>query len=69
MEAEVAQDGTAGQEGAAHAGEQVPVGAVGRAVGLQHVIGLFDQLTVHLVSEWPQVVAGLQDALDDVHGV
>lgn len=43
--------------------------AVSRAVGLRHVIGLFDQLTVDLVSERLQVMAGLQDALDDGHRV
>lgn len=51
MEAEVAQDGAAGQKRTAHAREQVPVCAVAWAVGLRHVIGLFDQLTVDLVSE------------------
>lgn len=65
VESEVTQDGATGQEGATHAGEQVPVCTVCRAVGLGHMIGLFDQLTVHLVSQWPQIVAGLQDALDD----
>ncbi len=65
VESEVTQNGATGQEGATHAGEQVPVCAVCRAVGLGHVIGLFYQLTVHLISQWPQIVAGLQDALDD----
>lgn len=51
VESEVSQDGTARQEGAAHAGEKVPVGAVCWAVGLGDVIGLFDQLTVHLISQ------------------
>ena len=69
MELEIAQDASAGQEGAAHTGEEVPVGAIGRIVGLGDMIGLFDQLTVDLVPEWPQVLAGLQDALDDWHRV
>ena len=69
MKLEVAQDTPAGEESAAHTGEQVPVGTIGQTVGLGNVIGLFDQLTVDLVSEWPQVLAGLQDALDDGHRV
>lgn len=48
MEAEVSEDGPTGQEGAAHAGEEVPVRPIGRAVWLRHVIGLLDHLTVHL---------------------
>lgn len=69
MKLEVAQDAPARQEGAAHAGQQVPVGPVGGAVGVRDVIGLLDQLTVDLVSQWPQVLTGLQDSLDDWHGV
>lgn len=65
VESKVTQNGSTGQEGTAHAGEQVPVCAVCGAVGLGHVIGLFDQLTVHLISQWPQIMAGLQDALND----
>lgn len=48
VEAEVSEDGSTGQEGAAHAGEQVPVCPIGWAVRLRHVIGLLDHLTVHL---------------------
>lgn len=59
MEPEVSEDAAAGQEGAAHAGEQMPVCTVGRAVGLRHVIGLFDQLTVHFISERPQILTCL----------
>lgn len=69
MEAQVAQDGAARQERTAHAREQVPVRAVSRTVGLRYMIGLFDQLTVDLVSKRLQVVTGLQDALDDGHRV
>lgn len=50
MEAEVSEDGSTGQEGAAHACEQVPVRPIGWAVRLRHVIGLLDHLTVHLKS-------------------
>ena len=69
MEAQVAQDGSAGQEGAAHAGEQVPERAIGRAVWVGHVIGLLDDLAVDLVAERAQVLTSLQDALDDGHRV
>lgn len=47
---EVAQDSSAGQEGAAHAGQEMPVGSVGGTVGVRDVIGLFDQLTVNFIS-------------------
>lgn len=59
MESEVSEDATAGQEGAAHAGEQMPVCAVGGVVGLRHVIGLFDQLTVDFISERPKILTRL----------
>ena len=48
MEAEVSEDGSTGQEGAAHAGEQVPVSPIGWAVRLRHMIGLLDHLTIYL---------------------
>lgn len=48
METEVSEDGSAGEEGAAHAGEEMPVCPIGRAVRLRHVIGLFYHLTVDL---------------------
>lgn len=48
MEAEVSEDGSAGKEGAAHAGEEMPVRPIGGAVRLRHVIGLFYHLTVDL---------------------
>lgn len=48
MEAEVSEDGSGGEEGAAHAREEMPVCPIGRAVRLRHVIGLFDHLTVDL---------------------
>lgn len=48
VEAEVSEDGSTGQEGAAHAGEQMPVCPIGRAVRLRHMIGLLDHLTVYL---------------------
>lgn len=69
MELEVTEDSSAGQEGAAHAGHQLPVVKVPRSVGLWHVVCLLDQLTVHLVPEGPEIMAGLQNALDNGDGV
>lgn len=48
VEAEVSEDGSAGEEGAAHAGEEMPVCSIGWAVRLRHVIGLLYHLTVDL---------------------
>lgn len=45
------------------------MGAVGRTVGVWDVIGLFDQLTVNLISQRPQVLTSLQDSLDDWDGI
>ncbi|KAF3845032.1 hypothetical protein F7725_008195 [Dissostichus mawsoni] len=76
VEAEVSDDDSTGEEGAAHAGEQVPVSPVGGAVRLRHMIGLLDHLTIYLknrklvlIPERAQVLAGLQDALNDGHCV
>lgn len=69
MELQVSQDASTWKEGAAHASEQVPVGVACRAVWLRHVIGLFDKLAIDLISDWPEVLAGLQDSLDDGDGV
>lgn len=48
VEAQVSEDGSAGQEGAAHAGEKMPVRPIGWDVSLRHVIGLLDHLGVNL---------------------
>lgn len=48
MEAEVSEDGSTGEEGAAHAGEKMPMGPIGWAVRLRHMIGLLYHLTVYL---------------------
>lgn len=48
MEAKVSEDGSAGEEGAAHTGEEMPVRPISWAVRLRHVIGLFYHLTVDL---------------------
>lgn len=69
MEFQVSQNASAREEGAAHASEQVPVGVACRAVWLRHVIGLFDELAEDLVPDWPKVVAGLKDSLNDGDGV
>lgn len=45
------------------------MGPVGSAVGVRHMIGLLDQLTVDLISQRPQVLAGLQNSLDDWNGI
>lgn len=34
-----------------------------------HLVGLFDELAVQLVSQRSEVMPGLQDALDDGNGV
>lgn len=48
METEVSEDGSAGEECTAHAGEEMPVRPIGWAVRLRHVIGLLYHLTVDL---------------------
>lgn len=69
MKFQVSQDASARKESAAHATEQVPVGVARRAVWLRHMIGLFDKLAVDFISDWPEVVTGLQDSLDDGDGI
>lgn len=51
VELEVAQDPSAGQESAAHTGHQLPVVQVASTVGMWHVVGLLDELTVHFITE------------------
>lgn len=51
VELEVAQDPSAGQESAAHTGHQLPVVQVPSTVGMWHVVGLLDELTVHFIPE------------------
>lgn len=45
------------------------MGTIGKAVGVRDVVGLFNQLTINLVSQRPQVLTGLKDSLDDWHRV
>ena len=65
MELEVLEDPSAGQEGAAQAGEDLPAAEVAHAAWVGHLVGLLDELAVQLVSQRPEVVPRLEDALDD----
>lgn len=69
MELEVFEDPAARQEGAAEAGQDLPAVKVAHAAGMGHLVGLFDELTIQFIPQRPQVVPGLQDALDDRDGV
>lgn len=69
VELEVLEDPSARQEGAAEARQDLPAVQVAHAARMGHLIGLLDELTVQLIPQRPQVVAGLQDALDDRDGV
>lgn len=40
-----------------------------RTVWLRHMIGLFDELAVNFISDWPKVMTGLQDSLYDWDGI
>lgn len=65
MESQVLEHSGPREEGAAHAGEKLPVTEVCGSVRGRCVAGLLHELAVDLVSEGPQVQAGLQHALDD----
>lgn len=69
MELEVTKDSPAGKESAAHAGHQLPVMKVARIAGLGHMVCLLNQLAINLITEGPEVMAGLQNALDNRNGV
>lgn len=69
MELEIAENPSTGQESAAHAAHQLPVVKVSSAVGMGHMVRLFDQLAIHFITEWLQIMAGLQNALDDGYGI
>lgn len=69
VEAQVLEHAGSGQEGAAHAGEKLPVAQVCGGVRGGRVAGLLHQLTVDLVPEGPQVQAGLENTLDDGNGL
>ena len=65
VELEVLEDPAAGQEGAAQAGEDLPAAEVAHAARVGHLVGLLDELAVQLVSQRPEVMPRLEDALDD----
>lgn len=65
MESQVLEHSGPGPEGAAHAGEKLPVAEVCGSVRVGRVAVLLHQLAVDLIPERPQVQAGLQHALDD----
>lgn len=69
MELQISEDAPAGDEGAGHAGQDLPLAEVAGAVGLRRPGRLLDQLTVELVPQGFELLARLQDALDDGDGV
>lgn len=69
VELEVLEDAPARQEGAAQARQDLPAVQVARAARTRHFVGLLDELAVQLVSQGPEVVPRLEDALDDGSGV
>lgn len=69
MQLEVSEDAPGGHEGAGHAGQDLPAAQVAGAAGLRRPRGLLDELAVDLVPQRPQLLARLQDALDDGHRV
>lgn len=69
MEPQVLEDAPARQEGAAQARQDLPAAQVAHAARMGHLVGLFDELAVQLVAQGAEVMAGLQDALDDGNGV
>lgn len=69
VELEVLEDSSARQEGTAEARQNLPAVQVAHTARVGHLIGLLDELTVQFIPQRPQVVARLQDALDDGDGV
>lgn len=69
VELEVLEDAPARQEGATEACEDLPAIQVAGTARVWDFVGLFDELAVELVTQWAQVMARLQDALDDGDGV
>lgn len=71
VKAQVFEYAAAGQEGAAHAGKQLPVSEL-RILRLDMRVGdagLFDKLAVEFISERPEVEAGLEDPLYERNGL
>lgn len=69
VELEILEDSSARQEGTAEARQNLPAVQVAHTARVGHLIGLLDELTVQFIPQRPQVVARLQDALDDGDGV
>lgn len=69
MELEVSEDAPGRDERAGHAGQDLPAAEVAGASGLRRPRGLLDQLAEELVPQRFELLAGLQDALDDGHRV
>lgn len=69
MELEVSEDAPGRNEGAGHAGQDLPAAQVPGAAGLRRPCRLLDQLAEELVPQRSELLAGLQDALDDGHRV
>lgn len=69
VETKILEYAGSGQKGAAHAGKELPVAKVCSSIWGRCVAGLFHELTVDLVTEGPQVQAGLENTLDDGNGL
>lgn len=69
VELEVSEDAPGRDEGAGHAGQDLPAAEVPGAGGLRRPHRLLDQLAVELVPQRSELLAGLQEALDDGHRV
>lgn len=69
VELEVSEDAPGGDEGAGHAGQDLPDAEVAGASWLRRPRALFDQLTVELVPQGAELLARLEDTLDDGHRV
>lgn len=69
VELEVSEDAPGRDEGAGHAGQDLPAAEVPGAARLRRPRRLLDQLAEELVPQRFELLAGLQDALDDGHRV
>ncbi len=66
---EVSEDAPGWDEGAGHAGQDLPAAEVPGAAGLRRPCRLLDQLAEELVPQRFELLAGLQDALDNGYWV
>lgn len=69
MELEIFEDAAAREKCATHAGEYLPTVQVPHAPRVRHFIGLFDELTVELISKRSQIMSCLEDTLDYRDGI